>query len=122
MHELAVTQSMLEIAVRHAEQAGAERITRLSIVIGELSSYVDDSVQFYWDLIAAGTIAEGAELAFTRVPAALRCNACGCTFPLSHERYACPQCGSEDVTVEGGQEFYLDSIDVDLPEPVEPAG
>lgn len=118
MHELTVTQSILEIAVRHGEQAGAERITRLSLVIGDLSSIVDDSVQFYWDLIAAGTIAEGAELAFNRVPASLRCAACGCEFPLNHERYACPQCGSEQVTVEGGQEFYLDSIDVDLPEPV----
>ena len=122
MHELAITESILSIANQAAEENRGSKVTDIYLVIGQLSSIVDDSVQFYWDLIAAGTIAEGAELAFTRVPAALCCNACGCTFPLSHERYACPQCGSEDVTVEGGQEFYLDSIDVDLPEPVEPAG
>jgi hydrogenase nickel incorporation protein HypA/HybF len=118
MHELGVTQSLLEIAVRHAEQAGATRITRLSLVVGELSSIVDDSVQFYWDLIAAGTLAEGATLEFKRVPATLRCAACAHEFPLNHDRYVCPRCGSSRIAVTGGEEFYLESIDVDLPTPV----
>lgn len=118
MHELGVTQSLLEIAVRHAEQAGATRITRLSLVVGELASIVDDSVQFYWDLIAAGTLAEGATLEFKRVPATLRCAACAHEFPLNHDRYVCPRCGSSRIAVTGGEEFYLESIDVDLPTPV----
>lgn len=118
MHELGVTQSLLEIATRHAEQAGAARITRLSLVVGELASIVDDSVQFYWDLIAAGTLAEGAVLEFRRVPATLRCADCAHEFPLSHERYVCPRCESNRIAVVGGEEFYLESIDVDLPAPV----
>lgn len=118
MHELGVTQSLLEIATRHAEQAGATRITRLSLVVGELASIVDDSVQFYWDLIAAGTLAEGAVLEFRRVPATLRCADCAHEFPLSHERYVCPRCESNRIAVVGGEEFYLESIDVDLPAPV----
>ncbi|MCC6799935.1 MAG: hydrogenase maturation nickel metallochaperone HypA [Anaerolineae bacterium] len=118
MHELGVTQSLLEIATRHAEQAGATRITRLSLVVGELTSIVDDSVQFYWDLIAAGTLAEGAMLEFRRVPATLRCANCAHEFPLSHDRYVCPRCESSRITVAGGEEFYLESIDVDLPAPV----
>lgn len=118
MHELGVTQSLLEIATRHAEQAGATRITRLSLVVGELASIVDDSVQFYWDLIAAGTLAEGAALEFRRVPATLRCASCAHEFPLNRERYTCPECGSTQIAVVGGEEFFLESIDVDLPTPV----
>jgi hydrogenase nickel incorporation protein HypA/HybF len=60
MHELPVTESLLEIALRHARKAGAERITRLNIVIGELSSIVDESIRFYWDIVSKDTMAEGS--------------------------------------------------------------
>ena len=46
MHELAVTQSILEIALRHAERASARRILSINLVIGELTGFVDDSIQF----------------------------------------------------------------------------
>ncbi|MEA3374860.1 MAG: hydrogenase maturation nickel metallochaperone HypA [Chloroflexota bacterium] len=113
MHELSVTESLLEIALRHAEQAGAERIVRLNIVIGELSSIVDESVQFYWDIVSKDTIAEGAELRFARVNGTLRCLACGHTFPLSHRDFICPKCGEGRVTAVGGDDFRLDSIEIE---------
>ncbi len=113
MHEMAVTQGLLDIALRHAEQANAQRITRLNLVIGELASTVDDSVQFYWDIISRDTIAKGAELHFERVPGVLRCTACGHTFPLDGRDYACPECGETQVFAAGGDEFRLESIEVD---------
>jgi len=114
MHELSVTQNLLDLALRHAERAGAVHINELNIVIGELASIVDDSVQFYWDMISAGTIAHGAKLNFRRVSASLHCNPCGHDFPMDRHVFICPACGSEQIIVTGGEEFYLESIDVDL--------
>jgi hydrogenase nickel incorporation protein HypA/HybF len=51
MHELAVTENILNIAVQHGTQANAVRVTSLQLVIGQLSSIVDDSVRFYWDAV-----------------------------------------------------------------------
>lgn len=113
MHELSITQSLLEIALRHAEQAGAQRITSLNLVIGELASIVDDSVQFYWDIVSQDTIAEGAELRFERVPGTLRCLGCDHIFPLNGRDYACPACGETRVVAAGGGDFRLESIEVD---------
>src|SRR3990172_1832280 len=113
MHELAVTESILNIALRHAEQAHATRVTDLHLVIGRLSSIVDDSVQFYWDMISQGTICEGARLHFERTPATLLCLDCNTTYTLAGELTGCPQCGGEHVTVTGGDEFRLDSIEVE---------
>jgi hydrogenase nickel incorporation protein HypA/HybF len=73
MHELSVTENILEIALRHAAEAQANRITNLYLVIGQLSSIVDDSIQFYWDIITRGTPAEGAQLHFERIQTRLSC-------------------------------------------------
>ncbi len=69
MHELAVTQSVLEIVLRHARLAGGARVSAIHLVVGQLSSIVDDLVAFYWQSVARGTPAEGARLCFRRVPA-----------------------------------------------------
>lgn len=115
MHELPITQSLLKIALEHAETAGATKINDLHLVIGQMSSLVDDSIQFYWDIIAKGTIAEGATLHFERVPATLRCFNCGGEFSLNgREDFRCPQCQSAQVQVVGGDDFRLESIEVDL--------
>jgi len=113
MHELSITQGILDIALRHAEQANAHRITHLNLVIGELSSIVDDSIRFYWDIVSRETMAEGATLHFERVPATLRCLGCGLTFPLDHRDYLCPHCGDRQVVVVAGDDFRLESIEVE---------
>lgn len=111
MHELFVTEQIRDIAVRYANEAGAMKITDIYVVVGELSSIVDDSVQFYWDYISAGTIAAGATLHFRRLPATFVCRRCDGQYGTK-DGLACPACGSSDVHVVQGEEFYLEAIDV----------
>lgn len=114
MHELPITQGILDTAVIAGQQAGAQRITAIDLVIGALSSVVDDSVQFYFDILSQGTLAEGATLRFRRTPARATCLDCDATFeatlPLAP---ACPNCGSPAVRVAGGRDFYVESIEID---------
>jgi len=112
MHELVVTESLLEITLRHAQNANAKRVDSLYLVIGQLSSIIDDSVQFYWDIVAKGTIAEGARLNFKRIPTQMECSACGQVFTPDDRNFDCPACGSVKVKVLAGEEFYLEAIDV----------
>ena len=76
MHELSVTQSILEISLRHRNKPNAKRVTDIYLLLGQLSYVVDHSVQFYWDMIAKDTIAEGATLHFKRVLAEFLCSDC----------------------------------------------
>jgi hydrogenase nickel incorporation protein HypA/HybF len=112
MHELSVTESILEIALRHGGEAGAAAVTDLYLVIGELSSIVDDSVQFYWDIISAGTPAAGSRLHFRRVPGRLRCRTCGHTYSPRQD-LPCPACGGLEIDVLAGGEFYVEAIEVE---------
>jgi hydrogenase nickel incorporation protein HypA/HybF len=113
MHELAVTESLLEISLRHAQAKKASRITDLYLIIGQWSSIVDDSVQFYWDIISEGTIAKGATLHFQRVPVLLVCQDCGKEYQPANDEYTCPECGGTHAQVKTGDEFRLEAIDID---------
>jgi len=113
MHELSVTESILNIAKKHAIQANAKQVTDIHIVIGALSSIVDDSIQFYWDIITQDSICANAELHFKRVPAKLTCQDCNHTYNIENELSPCPKCGSIRVKVVGGEEFWLESIEIE---------
>ncbi len=113
MHELPVAENILEISLRHARQAEARRITDLNLVIGQLASIVDDSIQFYWDIISKDTLAEGAILHFRRIETELRCQDCKIPYKPAAFDMACPLCGGSNVKVVAGEEFYLESIDIE---------
>jgi hydrogenase nickel incorporation protein HypA/HybF len=112
MHELSVTESVLEIACKHAEQAQATRVTDIHLVIGRLSSIVDDSVAFYWDIISKDTLCENAQLHFKRLPAELVCLDCDHQYQLEDDLMPCPNCGSPRIRVLSGDEFNLESIEI----------
>ena len=113
MHELSVTQGMLDIVIQKANEAKAGRITIINLVIGEMSGIIDDCVQFYFDFISKDSIASEARLSFTRIPMQVRCRNCGLSFSPDQSVWSCPQCGKWDVEVIAGQEFYIDSIEVE---------
>jgi hydrogenase nickel incorporation protein HypA/HybF len=110
MHELPITEGILKIA---AEAAGGRQVTAIHLLVGELSSIVDDSIQFYFDMLSKGTVAEGALLDFERRPAIMTCGDCGRSFevraPLPP---TCPHCGGTRLQVTGGRELRVESIEV----------
>jgi hydrogenase nickel incorporation protein HypA/HybF len=111
MHELAVTEGIISVAV---QAAGGRRILAVDLLIGALSSFVDDSVQFYFDALSRGTLAEGALLRFRRVPAQAVCLDCGVTSEVAPPLpEGCPACGSARLRVSGGAELQVESIEVD---------
>ena len=113
MHEFAITESILNIAIKHAADASAIKVTDINLVLGELSGIVGDSVQFYWDIISEDTLCANSRIHFTRVKAAFRCLNCQTEFPYEDELVPCPQCGSVDLKIISGEEFYIDSIEIE---------
>jgi len=121
MHELPISQNILKIALRYGDESKAKRITDLYLVIGQLSSIIDDSIQFYWPIISKGTIAEDAILHFKRIPAKLECAQCGTSYLIEDGNLTliedgnlttCPTCDSSQIKILTGKEFQLESIGI----------
>ncbi len=112
MHELSVTEDILRIVTAHAQKAGAVHVTRINLVIGDLTSFIDDSIQFYFALLSPGTPAEGAELHFRRIKTRFRCRKCAQAFEPEDRDWTCPACGALGGDIIAGKEFYVESIEV----------
>ncbi|NLD47837.1 MAG: hydrogenase maturation nickel metallochaperone HypA [Clostridiaceae bacterium] len=113
MHEYAVTKSLIKTCIDEAEKAGANKITEIRLVIGDLSTIIDESVQMYFDIMAEGTIAYGSKLVFKRIPAQFKCRSCGSLYNKPAKGYDCPVCGDYGLPTGVGREFYIDSIEVE---------
>ncbi len=114
MHELAVTESILHTAIEYAEKSKAARVTDINLVIGKLSSFVDDSISFYWDFVSKDTLCQGAALHFERLPARLLCEDCKKEYILDDMLTPCPVCNSTKIKILSGDEFRIDSIQIEL--------
>ncbi|HMN11272.1 MAG TPA: hydrogenase maturation nickel metallochaperone HypA [Bellilinea sp.] len=112
MHELPVTESILEIAVRHANENNARSVTRITVVLGSLSSIVDDSVLFYWPILSENTICDGAALEFKRITPEMQCESCDEVFQPGDLFELCPKCSCPNVKLIHGDEFFVDSIEI----------
>lgn len=113
MHEYSVTKSIINTVVEEANKAGAVKIIEIRLVIGDLSTIIDESVQMYFDIISEDTIAKGAKLVFTRYQAEFKCRACGNTFFKPKKGFDCPSCGGLGTPTGVGKEFYIESIEVE---------
>jgi hydrogenase nickel incorporation protein HypA/HybF len=115
MHELQVTQSILQTVLRRASEAGARRVHRIWLQVGELNDYQQEWIQRYFDLIARASIAEGAQIAVERVPASFRCRDCGWEFEAELrliDRLRCPACSSANASMQHGKEFLIRDMEV----------
>jgi hydrogenase nickel incorporation protein HypA/HybF len=113
MHELSITRSMLDLVLRQAEEAGADKVEKINLVLGEMTGVVGRCVQFYFDFLSRGTPAEGAELNFKEIPTTARCHNCGQEFELGEFDWTCPHCQSNNIEITGGKELYVESIEVE---------
>jgi hydrogenase nickel incorporation protein HypA/HybF len=113
MHELGVTENIVNIALSKAGEAQAIKVVQINLVIGELSGFATDCIQFYFDFLSKDTIANGAVLHFESVPTQLRCRNCSEIFHPQDTIWSCPKCHDQSVEIFKGRELYIESMAVE---------
>jgi len=113
MHEASVTEALVAIAVEEAVSRGASKVNKISLVVGETTGYMAESLDFYFRAFTKGTILEGAKLEVAYVKAKIKCPACGLEFERKMFSFDCPSCGAQGVMTKIGNEFYIDTIDIE---------
>ena len=114
MHEVSIVEALIQQVEGEVTRAGASgQVSRIALSIGRLSGVQSDSIRFAFELLAPGTIVEGATLEIEEPRAVCVCAPCGARTELDEICLECPVCGSHEISLEGGQEMLLQTIDVD---------
>jgi len=113
MHELSVTQGIVNIVVDEAKKSNAKKVTNVKVTMGKCTCLVPEIVVDYFSLMCEGTCAEGAKLSIERTPGKVKCNDCNKTSVIPDFRIVCPECGSRNTELVAGKEFYIDSIEIE---------
>ena len=113
MHELAVTEHILDIALKAAKEQNAVRIRSIRLCLGPFAGIVPECVQMYLDVLAKGTIAEGAAVEARMMPLKVLCRDCGRESEITRTHIACPFFGSLRLKTLSGKEFMVESLEVD---------
>ena len=108
MHELSITESVVETVV---ERLGEKRVVRVVLEIGKLSGVVVDSVRFCFDLVTGGTTLEGARLEVDEPPGLARCRSCGKESEMNDLLAMCA-CGSTELDVIAGEQLRIKEVEV----------
>lgn len=110
MHEMSITQSVVEICLTHA---GGRRVTDVVLEIGELSGVVPDSIEFCFEACSKGTLLEGARLTMDIVPAVGCCPSCGRQVPVKSHFDPCSNCGGFGLAIESGEELRVKELELE---------
>ncbi|MCP4749781.1 MAG: hydrogenase maturation nickel metallochaperone HypA [Proteobacteria bacterium] len=115
MHELQVTERILDIVLAHAQRNNVQKVVSISLRVGEMSDLEDEWIQHYFDYLAKESLAEGAKLKIERVPVQMRCDECMHSFQIdikAIKEIECPECGSKKSTLTAGKDYYIKDMEV----------
>jgi hydrogenase nickel incorporation protein HypA/HybF len=112
VHEVSLMQDTVIIAVKQAREAGARRIHRVMMRVGTLSGAVPETLEFAFDIVAKGTMAEGATLEIEKVPVLCFCPICSEEFEPADLVCECLRCGRPSADIRRGRELQLTSLEV----------
>ena len=113
MHEASAAEAIVRLVTVEAAAHNAARISRISLVLGETAGYMRESLEFFVAAAARGGPAEGAALDIRYVRMRLRCGSCGLEYDRAGFTFDCPSCGARGMLAGAGNEFYVDSVELE---------
>jgi len=103
MHEVAIMEEAVRMAVETAKTSGATRVLELR---------VPEALRFAFDVVCRGTLAEGATLVVETVPATGWCPDCQMEYACDHFFSECPRCQKLNGHLQRGRELEISSVEI----------
>jgi len=113
MHEMSLTEGVLQILQDNAKSKGFERVKTVWLEIGGLSGVEVEAIRFCFDVVMQGTLADQAKLEIIHVPGQAWCISCGKNIQVKQRFEPCPDCGGYQLQITGGDQMLIKELEVE---------
>jgi len=113
MHEMSLCESLIGVIEDQATVHDYRRVNTVRLEVGTLACVEPEALRFCFDLVTRGTLADGAELQIIETKPEAWCLACSHAVPVLQRFDACPDCGSYQLQLTGGDELRIKDLEVD---------
>ena len=113
MHEMSLCESILQVLEENASTQGYNQVKTVWLEIGALSGVEIEAMRFSFDVVIKDSLADGAKLEIIEQPGTAWCMQCAKTVEVTQRYDACPDCGSYQLQVTGGDEMRIKELEVE---------
>ena len=113
MHELSLAEAINNTVTGLCGLSEWTRVRRVALKIGHMRQVDPELLSFAFEVVARGTVSEGAELSILELPVVFKCHACGKESTSEETAFVCPACGGTNVELLSGMELTIDSMEVE---------
>ena len=112
MHESSLARRIVEAALSHAHDAGAQKVLAVHGHLAEAERLAPESLEWHFRAHARGTHAEDATLHLSVHHIEARCRNCQTHYPADHHLLLCPGCNSTDGDLLEPPSIRIDRIEI----------
>ena len=112
MHEMSLCEGIRQVIEDQARAHDISRVKRVRVEIGRFSGVEKPALEFAFDVVMRGSVAEGAELDMIDLPGKAMCYDCAHEVEIDDRLAPCPDCGGGKLMPTAGDEMRIKDLEV----------
>lgn len=113
MHEMAMALEIVNSVKEILDQHPGTILKKVHINIGEFAAVVPASLKFSYEAIISDSPLKDSKLEINIIPVTAICNQCKKSFSINELEFCCPNCKSQDVYINTGDELLITNLEVE---------
>ncbi len=110
---MSLCEGILQVLEDNAKSQDFKTVKTVWLEIGALSGVEIEAMKFAFDAVTRGTLAEQAKLEIINKPGLAWCMKCAKNVEVTQRYDECPDCGSYQLQVVGGDEMKIKELEVE---------
>ena len=112
MHEMSLCEGIRDVIESHKASDRINAVKTVRLEVGRFSGVEKSALEFAFDVVMRGSVAEGARLVMIDLPGRAMCYDCMKEVEIEDRLDPCPDCGGGRLMPVSGTEMRIKDLEV----------